>query len=163
MEDPDALILDWAVLTTDDTYQRLLAGVVDLFETDPGCRDECLEAAAWGLRGQVSHDDPLPPEQVACAVRYLLAELLLFVDAAGIVGEEVTVFCCHQPMPFVERFFAGHLAVAPAGRQGFALVTMGSQRAGSRQRAGTTACGRRWDSVMWRGSVEVWSGPVGYR
>ncbi len=62
-------------------------------------------------------------DQLRCAVRYLLAELPLFTDTGGIVGVESSVFCYHQGIGFLQRFYRGELAWKPAEGQGFGVLT----------------------------------------
>jgi cyclo(L-tyrosyl-L-tyrosyl) synthase len=123
VDDPEASILDWATLTANDRYRQLLDTVTVLFETDVGSRAACLDATAWVLEGRMPTATSPTASQLSCAVRYLLAELPLFVDTAGIVGEEVSVFCYHDRVSFLERFYRGELALKPLARQGFALVS----------------------------------------
>lgn len=122
VSDPDRSILDWAALSRNDRYQELLAMATGLFETDDTFRSTCLDATAWMLQGRLSADTTVAASQSKCAVRYLLAELPLFVDTAGIVGEEVSVFCYHDRVSFLERFYRSELALKQVVGQGFAVV-----------------------------------------
>jgi cyclo(L-tyrosyl-L-tyrosyl) synthase len=122
VSDPDRSILDWAVLSRNDRYQELLAMATGLFETDDTFRSTCLDATAWVLQGRLSAGTTVAASQSKVAVRYLLAELPLFVDTAGIVGEEVSVFCYHDRVSFLERFYRSELALKPVDGQGFAVV-----------------------------------------
>lgn len=63
--------------------------------------------------------------QLECAVHYLLAEVPLFADAAGIVGAETSVFCYHHGPLFLRDYYRGELAVRPSERQGLAMLAYG--------------------------------------
>ncbi|MGH9185792.1 MAG: tRNA-dependent cyclodipeptide synthase [Acidimicrobiales bacterium] len=125
VDKPDEFILDWAALSGNDRYRELLTTATELFDGDAGFRRACLDATAWVLGSRMAPDTAASPRQLGCAVRYLLAEVPLFADAAGIVGQELSVFCYHDRVPFLERFYRGELAVRPAARQGFALLATG--------------------------------------
>lgn len=125
VDDPDGAILDWAALAGNERYRDLLAQATGLFEADAGFRGVCLEATEWVLRGRLPAGATPTAEQLGCAVRYLLAELPLFVDTAGIVGEETSVFCYHDRVSFLERFYRSEFALTPAASQGFAVVVDG--------------------------------------
>lgn len=59
----------------------------------------------------------------AISVRYLLSEIPLFIDTAGIVGSRSSVFCYHRSYEFYERFFNNEFMIGPAKNQAFLVVT----------------------------------------
>lgn len=133
VDDPDALILDSAALSVNGHYERLLRQADQLFRSHPAFARECLEASRWVLSKRLIGDIDPTEEQLRRAVRYLLAELPLFVDAAGIVGSRLSVFCYHQSIPFLQRLYEGQLALRAAAQQGFAVLTPATS--GDRQAA----------------------------
>jgi tRNA-dependent cyclodipeptide synthase len=56
------------------------------------------------------------------AVRYLLTEIPLFLDTAGIVSQEASVFCYHQRVQFLDDLFKRKLPIQPSIGQGFVIV-----------------------------------------
>jgi len=120
--EPHDLILGLERLGTESRYCELLNEANALFEWDASFRAACLEASHWVL------DRKLPPgteptdDQLLLAVRYFLAELPLFADSGGIVGTSRSMFVYHQPVSFLERFYARGLTLTPADGQGFLVV-----------------------------------------
>lgn len=123
LRDPDRLVLGWSELEGNWRYLRLHAQAQRLFERDPGFRAACLDASRWVLDKRLPPGSSPTPEQLHGAARYFLAELPLFADTADIVGTASSVFCYHQCIPFLHRFYRGELAWKPAVGQGFAVLT----------------------------------------
>jgi cyclo(L-tyrosyl-L-tyrosyl) synthase len=119
--DPEAwnMILNWDRLTENARFLELYAQATDLFETDPGFREECLQASHWVLE---KRDCVVTPEVLMSAVRYFLAEVPLFADTAGVVGVQHSVFAYHQSIPFLENLHAGRLPYQVGPGQGFVVL-----------------------------------------
>jgi cyclo(L-tyrosyl-L-tyrosyl) synthase len=124
VEDPDEIILDSDTLSGNARYGDVLEQANRLFESDPYFARDCLEASHWVLDKRLDHSPS--DEQLRSAVRYLIAELPLFLDSAGIAGTESSVFVYHQSIPFLRRLYEGRLPIRPVPRQGFAVLTSDS-------------------------------------
>lgn len=122
LDHPDRILLGWAELEGNQRYRQLLAEAGTLFESDPDFRAGCLDASRWVLDKRLPPGSSPTSDQLHSAARYFLAELPLFADTAGIVGAASSVFCYHQCIPFLHRFYGGELAWRPAVGQGFAVV-----------------------------------------
>jgi cyclo(L-tyrosyl-L-tyrosyl) synthase len=118
----DEMILDSERLSATPRYNALLKEVNDLFESDERFRTECLSASRWVLMQKVSGDDQFTDHALLTAVKYFLSEIPLFADTAGIVGRSSSVFCYHQRVEFLERFYARNISFKPASNQGFLIV-----------------------------------------
>lgn len=122
--DADAcnMVLNWEVLATNERYTALYDEVRARFETDAAFQSECIEASRWVLERRVPEGMNLTQEMLKSAVRYLLTEIPLFLDAAGIVGKEASVFCYHQRVQFLDDLFNRRLLMRPALGQGFVII-----------------------------------------
>ncbi|WP_338596850.1 tRNA-dependent cyclodipeptide synthase [Saccharopolyspora sp. SCSIO 74807] len=116
---PGELILNWPILRDNGRYLELLGQAHALFDEDPNFRATCVAASAWVLEGRLPDGAEPTDHQLHIAVRYLLAEFPLFVDTAGIVGADASVFCYHQAPAFLEQLYAGALPWKTADEQGF--------------------------------------------
>lgn len=120
---PDELILDSRALTANTRYTQLLADTEHHFHIDPTFATQCLDASRWVLDKRLPDGADPTEQQLRAAARYLLAELPLFIDTAGIVGCDRSVFCYHQSMPFLRQLYKGELSWRPAPHQGFVVIT----------------------------------------
>lgn len=120
--DPDSMILDSAALDRSARYLALHTEVRDTFDRDEAFERACLQASRWVLAGR-ARSGAQGEEQLRQAARYLLAELPLFLDTAGIVGARFSVFCYHQAPAFLARLFRGELPCQPRHGQGFAVLS----------------------------------------
>lgn len=118
---PEAMILDWAVLSQNTRYQESLDATYEAFASDEQFAGTCVEASRWVLQGRLEPHE-ITATRLETAVDYLLAELPLFLDTAAIVGRPASVFCYHQSTGFLERLYARELPMKPADRQGFVVV-----------------------------------------
>ena len=116
------VFVGWKELSENSRFLELYDAAQQLFESDLEFRAECLEASRWVLEKRLSSEE-MTEEKLLCAVKYLLAEIPLFADAAGILGVESSVFCYHQTIPFLNRLYGGLLAFPVSRRQGFLVVT----------------------------------------
>jgi cyclo(L-tyrosyl-L-tyrosyl) synthase len=116
------MVLNWGVLSSNPRYLDLYNEVKTLFESDSSFQSACLEASNWVLERRVPEGENLTPEMLRSAARYLLAEIPLFLDTAGIVGKESSVFCYHQCVQFLDELFNERLAISPSISQGFVVI-----------------------------------------
>ena len=123
VNEPDRLILGWLELEANRRYRRLLGEAQRQFDHDSDFQAACLEASRWVLDKRLPPGTPPTTAQLRSAVRYLLTELPLFADTRGIVGVPSSVFCYHQCIPFLHRFYSGELTCKPAAGQGFAVLS----------------------------------------
>lgn len=114
--------LGWERISGNHHYQQLHNQALQLFEEDESFKKTCLEATQWVLEKKVPDVSSLSEQSISYAVRYLLAELPLFADSAGIVGQSHSVFCYHQRVSFIEKLFQGELAYPVSSNQGFVIL-----------------------------------------
>lgn len=122
------MILNWEFLNENQTFQNLHQDTLGLFENDAVFRSACIEATSWVLEGRFPPGVVPSEEQKAHAVKYLLAEIPLFLDTAGIVGVTSSVFSYHQCISFIEELISGKFKCKRNQSQGF-LVLHSAQRA----------------------------------
>jgi cyclo(L-tyrosyl-L-tyrosyl) synthase len=120
--DASEMILDWERLSATPKYISLHEKANHLFETDPGFQDACLQASRWVMTQKVSENEVLSDQALRLAVKYFLAEIPLFADTASVVNQASSVFCYHQRVGFLERFYDRQLALLPSGQQGFLIL-----------------------------------------
>lgn len=121
--EPEARILGWAELESNQAYAALHTRGQELYENDQEFRTACRETTSWVLSGKLPQGTAPDERQIEGAVRYFLAELPLFADTPSVVGTATSVFCYHQPPAFLRRFYQRSLSWHPAAGQGFAVVT----------------------------------------
>lgn len=118
---PGARILTWDALSTNRRYLELMIEVERAFSVDLKFRRDCIE-----MTRQIKVCDPCTMDRSdaddAVSVRYLLSEIPLFMDTAGIVEARASVFCYHRSYEFHERFFNHEYAIGPADNQALLIV-----------------------------------------
>ncbi len=120
----DAAILNWDRLCESESYTVLHKQVVDHYNIDAGFHEACLEASRWVLEKRVADTAQLTKETLVSAVRYLLAEIPLFIDCASIVGVPGSVFAYHQCPDFIVQLLEGIYPVQVSPKQGFIVIEM---------------------------------------
>ncbi|MEO5971519.1 MAG: tRNA-dependent cyclodipeptide synthase [Bdellovibrionia bacterium] len=118
----EEMFLDWEKLSKNNHYLFLFQEVTKHFELNSDFRKACLEASKWVLEKRTPDTECLTPETLESAARYLLAEIPLFLDTAGIVGVKSSVFCYHQCIPFLENLFRNRFPLKVAPNQGFVVI-----------------------------------------
>ena len=117
------LILSSRTLDHDETYCRLAEEVDAICAGDASFHEACVETSRWVLNGQADDPDTVTREMLESAVRYLKAELPLFMNSPAIVGASSSVFAYHQCPPFLEELFQTRRGEIVNQRQGFVKVT----------------------------------------
>ncbi len=117
-----SMLLNWETLSTNECYLKHLEDINYLFEHDDEFQNSCLDASKWVLEKRVPDIDCLTPDVLRSAVRYLIAEIPLFVDSAGIVGQASSIFSYHQCPSFIERLIRGDFPYKAKKAQGFVKI-----------------------------------------
>ena len=117
-----SMLLNWETLSSNEQYVALYLKVQTCFENDSAFQVDCVEASRWVLERRVSNENILTYEMLKSAVRYLLAEIPLFLDSAAIVGKESSVFCYHQRVRFLENLYHRKMPIRPSPQQGFVVI-----------------------------------------
>lgn len=117
-----SMIVNWDYLSKNESFQKLSADVMTLFETNPLFKEACIEASSWVLEGRLPPGAAITHEQTLHAVKYLLSEIPLFLDSAGILGADSSVFCYHQCIPFIENLIRGAFDCKRSKTQGFVVI-----------------------------------------
>lgn len=118
----EEMILNWDRLSNNGHYSNIYNEVKALFERDVHFQSACIEASRWVLEKRVPDSDTLSPETLRSAVRYLLTEIPLFLDTAGIVKQPGSVFCYHQCISFIENLLKGYFNIRKSVHQGFVVI-----------------------------------------
>jgi cyclo(L-tyrosyl-L-tyrosyl) synthase len=116
------MVLNWETLSINERFNALYDEVRSRFDEDADFQSQCIEASRWVLERRVPEGQDLTQEMLKSAVRYLLTEIPLFLDTAGIVGQAASVFCYHQRVQFLDDLFNRKLAIQPSIGQGFVVV-----------------------------------------
>lgn len=116
------MILNWETLTRNKDFLDLSAVVHQRFQCDSEFQEACLDATSWVLEGKLPPGADVSEQQRFHAVKYLLAEIPLFIDSAGIAGLSSSVFAYHQHVPFIERLMAGTYSIKRSAEQGFIVL-----------------------------------------
>jgi len=119
----EQLILCSKTLDHDSTYCRLAQEVDAICANDVSFHEGCVETSRWVLNGQAGDPQEVTREMLESAVRYLKAELPLFMDSPAIVGASSSVFAYHQCPPFLEELFQTRRGEIVSEGQGFVKVT----------------------------------------
>lgn len=119
----EQLILCSKTLDHDDAYRRLVEKVDAICVSDASFHEGCVETSRWVLNGQAGNPDEVTREMLESAVRYLKAELPLFMNSPAIVDATSSVFAYHQCPPFLEELFQTQRGEIVNQRQGFVKVT----------------------------------------
>jgi len=119
----DQSILCSKTLDHQDAYCRLVNQVDAICAYDLSFHEGCVETSRWVLNGQAGDPLDVTREMLESAVRYLKAELPLFINSPAIVGATSSVFVYHQCPPFLEDLFQTRRGDIVSGRQGFVKVT----------------------------------------
>lgn len=117
-----AIVLNWETLTANAKYVELYEETKAYFNRDQEFQDACIEASRWLLERRIPEGQSLTAEMLRSAVRYLLTEIPLFVDTAGIVEKPSSVFCYHQRVEFLDSLFQGRYRLRPSSKQGFTVI-----------------------------------------
>jgi cyclo(L-tyrosyl-L-tyrosyl) synthase len=116
------MILNGESLGKNQRYLDLCESVNEHFNEDLRFQTECLEASSWVLEGKLPPGSEITEEQRRHAVKYLLAEIPLFLNTKGIVGTPSSVFAYHQCVPFIESLIRGNFGLKRDPAQGFLVV-----------------------------------------
>ncbi|MBK5265518.1 MAG: tRNA-dependent cyclodipeptide synthase [Alphaproteobacteria bacterium] len=132
-----AAMLTWDDMSRNPRYLELAIDTERAFHSDRRFRDACIAMTDQVNQARSLADLPeSESDHQACkdvpsikaidsalSVRYLLSEIPLFIDTAGIVGSRSSIFCYHRSYEFYERFFSHEFAVGPNQNQAFLVVT----------------------------------------
>lgn len=118
----EEMFLGWEKLSKNSRYLELAQQVKEQYEQDANFRKACLEASKWVLEKRIADTENLTSGVLESAVRYLLAEIPLFLDSAAIVGAKSSIFCYHQCIPFLENLFNNRFPMSVASLQGFVVI-----------------------------------------
>lgn len=115
------IVFDCAELSKRDEYVRRHLALQRRFEIDPPFRQGCLDTTRWVLAA--TPNDQVDERAALLGVRYLLAELPMFLHAPEIIGRKEVVFVYHQCPGFVADLYRGRYGDVPSSGQGFVEVT----------------------------------------
>lgn len=115
------IVFDCAELSKRHEYVRRHLELERRFESDPSFRQGCLDTTRWVLAATPS--DQINEQAALLGVRYLLAELPMFLHAPEIIGRNEVVFVYHQCPAFVADLYRGRYGDGASTGQGFVEVT----------------------------------------
>lgn len=142
------MIVNWAYLSRNESFQKLSADVITLFETSTSFKESCIEASSWVLEGRLPPGAAITHEQTLHAVKYLLSEIPLFLDSAGILGADSSVFCYHQCIPFIENLIRGVFDCKRNKTQGFVVIKSHEQNTNTQVAISSIRVSETASSVM---------------
>jgi cyclo(L-tyrosyl-L-tyrosyl) synthase len=114
-------VFDCAELSKRHEYMRRHLELQRRFESDALFRRGCLDTTRWVLAASPS--DEVDEQAAVLGVRYLLAELPMFLHAPEIIGLSEVVFVYHQCPTFVADLYRGRYGDVASTGQGFVEVT----------------------------------------
>lgn len=114
-------VFDCATLADLPEYVRWYTELQRRFESDHSFRQGCLDTTRWVLAA--SPNEPVSEQAALLGVRYLLAELPLFLYAPEITGQREVAFVYHQCPQFIADLYRGCYGHSLAYGQGFVEVT----------------------------------------
>lgn len=117
-----SLLLNGEALLKNARYLDLRTQAERKFASDTTFRRQCLECSRWVLQSQVDNVECIDDTALMHAVKYLLAEMPLFMDSASIVGTRSSVFCYHQCPTTLKALYEDRSSSLVDKRQGFLIV-----------------------------------------
>jgi len=102
-------------------YIRRHAELEQRFESDSEFRQGCLATTRWVLAA--SPDEEVSEQTMLLGVRYLLAELPLFLHAPEILRRTEIAFVYHQCPEFVRDLYRGRCGTTVSTGQAFVEIT----------------------------------------
>jgi cyclo(L-tyrosyl-L-tyrosyl) synthase len=116
-------VLGCAELARRPAYLRRHGELLQRFESDAAFRRGCLDTTRWVLAS--SPEDDVDERAMHLGVRYLLAELPMFLHAPEIVGHDAVAFVYRQCPAFVRSLYRGEHGGLRAAGQGFVEIADG--------------------------------------
>jgi cyclo(L-tyrosyl-L-tyrosyl) synthase len=127
IDDPEAHLLTWPALEANPEYRRLRDQVEHAFHHDETFHDACVAEAEAFLRRHALegfHGSMPWSQRVETAAAYVLAELPLSLDTAGMLGGPSSTFVYHRHTGLFAGLFAGDFpSLQPARRQARVVLT----------------------------------------
>lgn len=114
-------LLTWDDLCRNERYQALCLETERAYHVDADFRRACIDMTDR-IVDQVGAGAGEKDDVRAIAVRYLLYEMPLFLDTAGIVGARMSVFCYHRAYEFHQRLFNREFSIVPSVNQAFLVL-----------------------------------------
>lgn len=108
-------------LKENQRYQELHQKVLRAYSDNDQFKYSCLEASRWVLEKRID-SRKLTLEILESAVRYYLAEIPLFIDAAGIFDKPSSLFSYHQCIPEIAELYLGRENLSAVKKQGFLIL-----------------------------------------
>jgi cyclo(L-tyrosyl-L-tyrosyl) synthase len=102
-------------------YRATLAECERALAEDDLLRRTCADMSREVLRLR-GHQGPVSDDQLAQAVRYLLAELPFFLASSAIFDAPTSLNFYHRALPLAELVFAGRSQLEPSPQQGYAVI-----------------------------------------
>lgn len=115
------IVFDCAALAKRREYVQRHVELQSRFESDAPFRRGCLDTTKWVLSASPSEE--VGEQAALLGVRYLLAELPMFLHSPEIIGRSEVVFVYHQCPPFVADLYRGRYGGVASSGQGFVEVT----------------------------------------
>jgi len=119
-------VLGCAELAGIDGYLRHHAALERRFGSDAAFRQGCLDTTRWALAA--APEDEVSEPAMLLGVRYLLAELPLFLHAPEIIGRREVAFVYPQCPGFVADLFRGRYGDAVSPGQAFVEIAEGEEQ-----------------------------------
>ncbi|MFI6053538.1 tRNA-dependent cyclodipeptide synthase [Streptomyces violascens] len=102
-------------------YQRIRTRLDDLLTADPEFREVCDQLAARFLAGKLNGQPPTDRQREVC-IKYVCAEVPLFLDTPAILDVPSSLNCYHQALPLAELLYARGYGLRASRNQGHAII-----------------------------------------
>ncbi|WP_406386178.1 tRNA-dependent cyclodipeptide synthase [Streptomyces sp. NBC_00211] len=103
-------------------YQRIRSRLDTLMTDDPEFREVCDQLAARFLADKLNGQPPTELQREVC-IKYVCAEVPLFLDTPEILGVSSSLNCYHQALPLAELLYARGWGLRASRNQGHAVIT----------------------------------------
>ncbi|HEY9373910.1 tRNA-dependent cyclodipeptide synthase [Streptomyces sp.] len=103
-------------------YQRIRTQLDALLTQDPEFREVCDQLAARFLADKLNGRPPTDRQREVC-IKYVCAEVPLFLDTPAILDVPSSLNCYHQALPLAELLYARGWGLRASRNQGHAVIT----------------------------------------
>ncbi|MEU5062295.1 tRNA-dependent cyclodipeptide synthase [Streptomyces sp. NPDC001939] len=103
-------------------YQAIRNRLDALLADDPEFREVCDELAARFLADKLNGQPPTERQREVC-IKYVCAEVPLFLDTPAILDVPSSLNCYHQALPLAELLYARGRGLRASRNQGHAVIT----------------------------------------
>ena len=120
-KEAEGIMLDFNYLNANESYRQALKYYEDKYTSDSDFQKNCLETSEQVIKNKV---EDISRSSLEIAVKYLLAEMPLFFNSAGILNKKSAMFCYKDCAPFIKVCFEQKSGFVP-DHQGYLIIDTG--------------------------------------